>query len=415
MKAFTWENYDGRRILLCGPFHTCMTILLDFADSYHGTIYICDHEHTGEDYGPLAENYLNQCIEGIAEEGIFIREMIREDISILKAMDIRIVSYEELRSFREDYVILVGKTFFKKYCDTLGFGGLEDFYSAVAALKKGFAKQYYFSYFTSLYRKQKEGLYIAGVEINLTKRCTLQCNECANLLQYYEKPDRIPAEIVLESVKKLLSVVDGIAMFKLLGGEPLLEQDLIVQILSLQELKENQKALGIQIVTNGTVLFREDVLKVMQQEKRLGILLSNYGNLSPKENELKKQLSEYGIAFSEIGLKDEWCAWGDPLHIYHDAGMAKYLFDYCKNKSFCTTVLDGKYYTCPRAAHGEALGFYQERSIDLLAPVETGTLREQLKDYYYRSDPPQACASCTGHCGLRTERAAQSDGRRIKI
>ena len=234
-------------------------------------------------------------------------------------------------------------------------------------------------------------------------------------MQYYEKPERIPAEIVLESVKKLLSVVDGIAMFKLLGGEPLLEQDLIVQILSLQELKENQKALGIQIVTNGTMLFREDVLKVMQQEKRLGILLSNYGNLSPKEDELKKQLSEYGIAFSEIGLKDEWCAWGDPLHIYHDAGMAKYLFDYCKNKSFCTTVLDGKYYTCPRAAHGEALGFYQERSIDLLAPVKTGTLREQLKDYYYRSDPPQACASCTGHCGLRTERAAQSDGRRIKI
>ena len=413
MKEFTWENYDGRRILLCGPFHTCMAVLLDFADSYHGTIYLCDQEHVGEDYGVLAESYLNQCIEAIEEEGIYIREMIREDISILKSMDIRILSYDDIGAFREEYVILVGKTFFYQYCKALGFSGLEDFYSAVAALKKGYAKQYYFSYFTSLYRKQKEGLYIAGVEINLTKRCTLRCKECANLLQYYEKPDRIPAETVIESVKRLLAAVDGIAMLKLLGGEPLLEQDLIAQILSLPEVKGNQKALGIQITTNGTVLFREDVLKVMQQEKRLGILLSNYGNLSPKEESLKKQLSEHKIAFSEIGLRDEWCVWGDPQHIYHDADMAKYLFDYCKSKSFCTTVLDGKYYTCPRAAHGEALGFYQEKSVDLLAPVETEVLREQLKTYYYRSDPPEACASCTGHCGLRTERATKADGRKM--
>ncbi|MCR4787438.1 MAG: radical SAM protein [Lachnospiraceae bacterium] len=415
MKEFTWEKYDGRRILLCGPFHTCMTILLDFAESYNGTIYICDNENAGEDYGLLAEEYLNKCLEHIGDEDIYIREMISEDISILNSMDIRIVSYDDIGSFREDYVILAGKTFFNMYCKVLGFRGLEDFYSAVAALKKGFAKQYYFSYFNSLYRKQKEGLYIGGVEINLTKRCSLRCRECANLIQYYEKPERIPAETVIGSVKKLLSAVDGIAMFKLLGGEPLLEQDLIIQILSLPELKDNRKVLGIQITTNGTMLFREDVLRAMQKEKRLGVLLSNYGNLSVKEEELKEQLTEYGIAFSEIGLKDEWCAWGDPKHVYHDEGRAKYLFDYCKNKSICTTVLDGKYYTCPRTAHGDRLGFYNERSVDLLAPVETEVLREQLKAYYFRSDSPEACASCTGHCGIRIERATQTNGRKIDL
>ncbi|MCR4655224.1 MAG: radical SAM protein [Lachnospiraceae bacterium] len=415
MKEFTWEKYDGRRILLCGPFNTCMSVLLDFADSYKGTVYICDSEHAGEDYGLLAEGYLKKCVELIDEEVIYIREMIREDISILKSMDIRIVSYDDVASFRDDYVILVGKTFFKQYCRALGFAGLEDFYSAVAALKKGFAKQYYFSYFAPLYRKQREGLYVGGVEINLTKRCTLRCRECANLIQYYEKPDRIPAETVIRSIRKLLSVVDGIAMFKLLGGEPLLEQDMIVQILSMPEIKGNPKVLGIQITTNGTMLFREDVLKVMQQENRLGILLSNYGNLSVKEDELKKQLKQYGIAFSEIGIRDEWCVWGDPEHVYHDAKRAKYLFDYCKSKSVCTTVADGKFYTCPRAAHGDILGFYDESSVDLMAPVETEVLRERLKAYYYRSDPPKACACCTGHCGIRTERAMQTDGRRIRI
>ncbi|MCR5773456.1 MAG: radical SAM protein [Lachnospiraceae bacterium] len=415
MKEFTWENYDKRRILLCGPFHVCMSVLLDFSDSYKGTIYICDNDYAGDDYGALAEDYLVKCIESYEEKGIYIREMIREDISVLKTMDIRILSYDDIGGFRDEYVILVGKTYFKQYCKALGFNGLEDFYSAVSALKKGFAKQYYFGYFTSLYRKQKEGLYIGGVEIVLTKRCSLRCRGCANLMQYYDKPDRIPAETVIGSVKKLLSAVDGIAMFKLLGGEPLLEQDLIAQILSLPELRDNRKALGIQITTNGTILFREDVLKVMQQEKRLGILLSNYGDISSREAELKKQLEEYGIAFSEIGLRDQWCEWGDPKHLYHDADRAKYLFDYCKNKSFCTTVLDGRFYTCPRAAHGDSLEFYDEKSVDLLAPVETEVLREQLKAYYFREDPPEACARCLGHCGIRTERATQTNGRMIRI
>ena len=113
MKEFTWENYDGRRILLCGPYHTCMTVLLDFADSYQGTIWICDEEHVGEDYGRLADEYLSECLKHLDEEGIYIREMIREDISILKSMDIRILSYEDIVDFKGDYAILVGKTFFK--------------------------------------------------------------------------------------------------------------------------------------------------------------------------------------------------------------------------------------------------------------------------------------------------------------
>ncbi len=428
MKEFSWEKYDGRKLLLCGPYHNCVFILSDFVKSYRGEIFICDDEHAGEDFIALAREYLIGCAEHLEEEGIFVREMIREDISKLENLGIRILSYREIASFREDYVILAGKTFLKGYCRALGYDGIGDFYSAVPALRSGAAKQYYFSYFTSLYRKQKKGLYLGGVEINLTKRCTLRCRECANLLQYYDRPERIPADTVIRSVKRLLAVTDGIAMFKLLGGEPLLEQDLIKEILLLSEIRDSRKVLGIQIITNGTLLFREDVLEVMRKELRLGVLLSNYGNLSPKEEALKRQLTDAGIAWSETGLRDEWCAWGDPKQIYHDGERAKYLFDYCKNKSYCCTVLDGKFYTCPRSAHGDGLGFYNEKYVDLLQ-AESGDgvlngssedeliteLREELRAYYYRTDAPEACASCTGHCGIRTQRAEQMDGRKILL
>lgn len=103
---------------------------------------------------------------------------------------------------------------------------MSEFYSAVPILQNGFIKQNYFAYFTSLYRRQREGVFLGGVEIDLTKRCTLRCKECANLMQYYKKPDRIPGETIRKSVICLLDSVDGIAMLKILGGEPLLEQEL---------------------------------------------------------------------------------------------------------------------------------------------------------------------------------------------
>nr|MCR5402909.1 radical SAM protein [Butyrivibrio sp.] len=249
---------------------------------------------------------------------------------------------------------------------------------------------------------------------NLTKRCTLKCESCANLIQYYDRPERMDAEVVIQSVKNLLKAVDGIAMFKLMGGEPLLEQEMMKEILSLPELMPGGKVLGIQIITNGTILFKEDVLKIMQQNPLLGVLMSNYGSLSFKEQELKKQLSDHGVKYSEIPENDRWRDFGDPRKVYHEPEEASRLYRRCRSKENCCTVLEGRFYACPRAAHGDMLRFYPEPEeyVDLLGQQDSLSLRNKLKKFYNEYEATQVCARCTNLTGDLIERAVQAKGGR---
>ncbi|MDO4332253.1 MAG: radical SAM protein [Eubacteriales bacterium] len=329
----------------------------------------------------------------------------------LQRLCVRFISCEELGQFRDVYVILAGKTYFRAYCRHLKYTGPADFYSAVPILQDGFDKQDYFAYFTSLYRRRREGIFFGGVEIDLTKRCTLRCRECANLMQYYDLPERMPGGIILESVKRLLDASDGVAMVKILGGEPLLEQELLEKLLQLPQLVSQQKVLGIQIITNGTLLFREKLLKRMKANPLVGVLLSNYGALSAREEEIKEQLRAYGIPFAEIGEEDVWRRYGDPRRVYQTPGEAKKLFEKCKSKENCCTLLDGRLYACPRAAHGEALGFYPPKRGESVAlmeePWDAESMREKLKEFYFREEAVQACSCCTNMRGALIGRAQQ--------
>ncbi len=414
MKEFTWQAYDGRRILICGPINMCLMILNEFPEDFADTVYFCDDNCAGKEYVEiLAEIEKNT--------GSFGKDPAYEEFysGYLKRLGnyrVTLLSSEELKDFSEDCCILCSRTFFRKYCKSLGYSGLEDFYSAVPILKSGYAKMTYFGYLTTLYRRQKEGLYLGGVEINLTKRCTLRCENCANLIQYYDNPERLDQKTVVDSVKNLLSAVDGIAMFKLLGGEPLLEQEMMKEILSLPELRPGGKVLGIQIITNGTILFREDVLKLMAGNPLLGVLMSNYGSLSFKEKELVKQLSEYGVDYSELPGNDRWRDFGDPHKVYHDPKGASDLYRRCRSKENCCTVLEGRFYACPRAAHGDMLSFYPEPEeyVDLLEQQDSVALKEKLRKFYHEYEALQVCARCTNLTGNMIDRAVQKHGKGVK-
>ncbi len=419
MKEFTWEAYDERRILICGSVNMCFMILGQFPGDYTETVYLCDENYAGMDYEEVLSQIEEKAVSQIEhsqltpsidseEERLYLEE-VRGYFEKLRRLKVKLLSGEEIGSFAGDYCILASRTLFNRYCKCLGYTSLEDFYSAVPILKTGYARMTYFGYLTTLYRRQKNGLYLGGVEINLTKRCTLRCRDCANLIQYYDCPERMDADVVVRSVKRLLAAVDGIAMFKLMGGEPLLEQEMMQKILSLPELSPGGKVLGIQIITNGTLLFNEDLLKLMRKNPLLGVLMSNYGSLSFKEQELKKQLSDFGVQYSEIAENDRWRNFGDPHKVYHDPEEASKLYNKCRSKENCCTVLDGRFYACPRAAHGDMLGFYPEPEghVDLLGPEDELTLRAELKKFYYEYEATSVCMRCTNLTGDLIERAVQ--------
>lgn len=388
MKPFFWKHYDGRRIILCGPLIRCLPILMEFPKGFDGEILICDDDHTGDAF-----------------------EDVTKDLPIprLKELACGFISCKDLYDYRNDIVILAGRTFFDRYRENLGARGLSDFYSAVPILKSGPVKESYFAYFSTLYRRQQNGLYLGGIELNLTKRCSLKCRDCANLLQYYDRPERLDKDVVIRSLRNLLKALDGLAMLKLMGGEPLLEQDMLKEILKLPELTDGSKVLGIQIISNGTILFRKDLLEVMQENPYASVLLSNYKELSSKEEEIRRQLSEYQIPFAEIGDDDRWMDYGDPRCAVHNEAEALQLFSKCRSKENCCTILDGRLYHCPRAAHGAQLGFYSDddESTDLL---DTEQLRERVSTFYHRKAPVEACTYCNNMCGKLIPRAIQQGG-----
>lgn len=408
LKEFTWEAYDGRRILICGPIDMCFMILSEFPCDYAKEVYLCDENYEGMDFQEVLSHFEEKELS-LNEKDPKYREILLSYFKKLRSFNVKLLSGDEISDFSGDYCIMASRTLFRRYCKCLGYSSIENFYSAVPILQSGFARMTYFGYLTTLYRRQKTGLYLGGVEINLTKRCTLRCRDCANLIQYYDKPDRLDADVVIRSVKRLLSAVDGIAMFKLMGGEPLLEQEMMKEILSLPEVSVGGKVLGIQIITNGTMLFKEDVLKTMQKNPLLGVLMSNYGSLSFKEKELKQQLSDFDIQYSEIPENDIWRDFGDPSRIYHTPEEASKLYKKCRSKENCCTVLDGRFYACPRAAHGDMLGFYPEPEayVDLSGSEDILFLKENLRKFYYEYEALSVCARCTNLTGEFIQRAIQ--------
>ena len=53
-------------------------------------------------------------------------------------------------------------------------------------------------------------LFIRSVDLILTEKCSLKCKDCANLMQYYEKPINIESEELIGDLHDICSIADEI-------------------------------------------------------------------------------------------------------------------------------------------------------------------------------------------------------------
>ena len=52
------------------------------------------------------------------------------------------------------------------------------------------------------------------MDVVITERCSLKCKDCANLMQYYEKPQNSDLEILFKSLDRMMECVDQIYEFR---------------------------------------------------------------------------------------------------------------------------------------------------------------------------------------------------------
>jgi len=247
-------------------------------------------------------------------------------------------------------------------------------------------------YMYSIYSYREKLLNIKSLDIVVTEACTLKCKDCANLMQYYEKPHHADDADLLDSFNKFINVVDDLLEARILGGEPLMYKN-IKNILEI--LTKNSKVKNIVIFTNGTIIPKD--LDIFTNSK-IFIKISDYGKNSKhsKIPELENLLTKKGIKF----LTERVVTWQNAASIgFHKRSIdqTKQIFGTCcVNDSL--TMLNGYLYLCPFSAHVDNLKAVPHYPNDIInfKTDNQDEIYTKLFSFIYEKEFIKACNFCEG-------------------
>ncbi|HOI71134.1 MAG TPA: hypothetical protein PLC38_02485 [Methanobacterium sp.] len=111
---------------------------------------------------------------------------------------------------------------------------------------------------------------------------------------------------------------------------------------------------------------------------KIEVRISNYGKKSSK---IIDSLIKHDIVYI-IGKdsNSQWVDIGDLKRKNRDEITLNDIYSECEAKENCNTILDGKLYLCPFAAHGIKLGFFPDDGnyVDLSFNMNNKILRESF-------------------------------------
>ena len=192
------------------------------------------------------------------------------------------------------------------------------------------------------YRKK---VCLMEVHSTITTRCTLRCKHCNMFMPYYKEQIDYVAEDILHDLELLFRHVDYVVSYKLLGGEPLINNELANMIMQISE-KYGDKIGNIGIITNGTILPNEELINISKKYD-VKFDFSDYTDAvdyKKKFDDAVKRVSDAGIRY-EVNRSLRWCDFGFPEK------NKNYDFDEVREHMLSCGPLfhglnDGKYYYC---------------------------------------------------------------------
>ena len=233
-------------------------------------------------------------------------------------------------------------------------------------------------------------IYIYYVEMVLTTVCPLNCNGCSALINYYSKKSHIDLNNNIKALDNLIKICDSIDHLRLLGGEPLCYPKLYE---ILKYLNNQVKIKKITIVTNGTLLIKDNrVLKILNNEK-FNVYISDYGLVSGKKNELINQLKCNNIKYI---ISDEERMWRDYGNLECRNRNEKELRNQFSNcPIMCNSILNGKLHHCPRSSNGTNIKKIPLRQVDYLDLLDKNLNKKQLYKFFFKYvSYVEACNHC---------------------
>lgn len=241
-------------------------------------------------------------------------------------------------------------------------------------------------------KMNKQKIWLDELEVSITTCCTLCCRQCANLMQYYAVPSHVPAEQIKRSLSAVISAIDGVRLIRILGGEPLLHPDLYgILDFCVKELSTVQE---IEIITNGTLLFQDDVIELIEKYPKIIVIISDYGMTSSKIQLLVRQL-EHAVIRHAV-RRSEWRPKANLLHRGRSKFATRRMFQGCCRY---VSLLNEELHVCPRSCHGTNLHAITKREKDYVQIDRYKDNKKALKAAIIRMlEQPyvEACEHCDG-------------------
>lgn len=320
-------------------------------------------------------------------------------------LGIPVIHPDELNSKRSEVIIIASLNYFGEILEYLKNIGLNQYYDMEDLMHLDFEHvglseyaleevQHFEKYQITIENYQRNAMIINHCEIVVTEKCTLRCRDCANLMQYYKKPESFDMKEIIRAFDRFLETIDILCELRILGGEPFICKDL--EIL-LKRYIQCEKVKRITIYTNSTIIPDQSIINVLKNRK-LAVHLSNYGPCSKHVDKLKKIFAENKIIYF-VHTYEKWRDFGNLEKRNYSKEHAVQLYQTCFSGK-CYTFYRGKFYLCPRAAHGERLGIFQNQQNEYIdfsdKNMMVDTKRKELKQLITTTKTLTACEYCNG-------------------
>ena len=239
--------------------------------------------------------------------------------------------------------------------------------------------------------------------------CNLRCRLCQEYIPYLKKAPQYAPELIKKALYEYFQLVNHVSMITLSGGEPLLIENTAILAEFLTQFKDKYDKL--EIMTNGTLMPSEYLLRICQNNEKSLFFINHYGDLSSKAEKLATLCDEWGIK------KQVRIYYGENAHCggWFDLGVLsgerltgdsalKDRFAHCQtgnNKKLGLSfgLFGSRLFACSISGIVDRLGVLDSEEVCLDLADDTLSYKqkaERLEDLRWRDMLP-ACAVCCGN------------------
>ena len=233
----------------------------------------------------------------------------------------------------------------------------------------------------------KDRQFLHSVDVVISERCSLNCKDCSNLMQYYLHPKNFTFEQIKKEFEELTSNISHIFEIRLIGGEPFMNKE-IYDIIDY--FLDNKKITKLVIYSNGTIPLKKDRLKNYNKTK-LVFTITDYGNLSKNTDKVCKELEDNNVT-TRRHPPENWTDSAQIVDFNRSKNEMEELFDVCCGKNLLTSM-NGKLYRCPFVANAESL---RAIPLDERNSVSVSASPEDIQKYTRDIKYLPACNFCKG-------------------